>query len=311
MAEPKGGLDLYVTKFRDGKWSAPVAMSFVNTEKDDQYVSVTGLGRYLLRDSKGSRKNELVEYLIPDDLRPKGLMKIDGKVLDEQGQPLQAYLSLFDIQTGKRVFNGRPDSDGRFLLYAMEGSRYDLSIDPEHGNKTFFSKTFDLTTDRIPQVEKVQAVLKTLVPDDELILNGISFRENSSEIDMASSDRELKRFTRMVISNPGLKFEVQVLFEGYQEDSLQSQPDLTEMVVDTVYWKFVDIDTMGQLYERDTASVKVTYHNDRTVQQAQAIIDYLVSNGANANNIAGFANAVPALLPESKKTVVKARVIKM
>lgn len=311
MGDTKGGMDLYVTRFRNGNWTTPLAMTFANTEKDDQYVTVTGLGRYLLRDAPGARKNELVEYLIPDDVRPKGMMKIDGKVTDEQGKPLMAYISLFDIRTGERVYNGRPDLDGTFLLYAMEGSRYELSIDPEHGNRTFFSKDFDLTTDKIPQVEKVQAVLKPIMPEDELVLSGVTFQENSAVIDLESSDRELKRFARAVTSNPDLKFEVQVVLEGYQEDSIPSSPDLTEILIDTVHWKYVDIDTSGQLFERDTVSIKVTYHNDRTTRQAQSIIDYLISSGANTNNIAGFANALPAMIPENKKTVVKARITKM
>jgi len=307
----KGGMDLYVTRFSNGNWSNPVPMSFANTEKDDQYVSVSALGRYLLRDAPGARKSEAVEYLIPDDLRPKGMMKIDGKVTDEQGQPLVAYIALFNTQTGARVYNGRPDRDGTFLLYAMEGSHYELSIDPEHGNKTFYSKTFDLTTDKIPQVEKVHAVLKSVMPEDELMLGGITFQENSAVIDLESSDRELKRFARLVTSNPDLKFEVQVLLEGYQEDSIPSSPDLTEMMIDTVHWKYVDIDTLGQLFERDTVSIKVKYHNDRTVRQAQSIIDYLISSGAKTGNIAGIASAMPAIVPENKKTLVKARVVKM
>jgi hypothetical protein len=311
MGDSKGGMDLYVAKFRNGKWSAPVSLTFANTEKDDQYVSITGLGRYLLRDSPGARKSELVEYLIPDDLRPKGMMKIDGRVSDEQGQPLAAYISLFDMNTGERVYNGRPDRNGTFLLYAMEGRQYELSIDPEHGDKNFFSKVFDLTTDKIPQVEKVQAVLKPIMPDDELVLTGITFQENSAVIDLEASDRELKRFARVVTSNPDLKFEVQVVLEGYQQDSIPSSPDLTEMLIDTVQWKFVDIDTLGQLFERDTVSIKVTYHNDRTGRQAQSIINYLISSGANTNNIAGSAHAIPALMPENKRTLVKARVIKM
>lgn len=311
MGDAKGGMDLYTSKFRDGTWTNPVPLAFVNTEQDDQYVSVTGLGRYLLRDSPGARKNELVEYLIPDELRPKGLMKIDGKVSDEQGRPLMAYISLFDRQTGERVYNGRPNRDGSFLIYAMEGNQYELSVDPEHGSRSFYSEVFDLTTGRIPQVEKVHAVLKPPMPDDELVLSGISFREDSGEIDLKSSERELKRLARLVTSNPGLRFEVEVLFEGYEEDSLQSSPDLTEMMLDTVHWKYIDIDTLGQLYERDTTSVKVMWHNDRTPRQAQSIIDYLVTNGASADNIAGLARTVPATLPESRKTLVKARVARM
>ena len=43
----------------------------------------------------------------------------------------------------------------------------------------------------------------------------------------------------------------------------------------------------------------------------QSIIDFLLANGASADNIAGLANAVPATLPENRKTLVKARIAKM
>lgn len=310
MENSKGGMDLYVTRLREGDWTTPVPLDFVNTERDDQYVSVAGLGRYLLRDAPGARKSELVEYLIPDELRPKGMMKIEGTVVDETGQPLQGYVSLVDIGTGERVYNGRPGGDGTFLLYAMEGGRYELGIDPEHGNKTYFSKIFDLTTGPIPQVERVHAVLKPIQPGDEWALPGISFREHSAEIDLISSQRELQRLVRAVTSNPDMHFEVEVALTGYQEDSLQSHPDLTELKVDTVHWMYIDIDSLGQLYERDTASVTWVFHNDRTQEQVDAVISYLVSHGADEGQLSGYVSAFPAALPEERRTTVRARAAK-
>ena len=47
MAGGKGGMDLYLTRFTNNTWSNPVPLDFVNTDKDDQYVSAAGLGRYL------------------------------------------------------------------------------------------------------------------------------------------------------------------------------------------------------------------------------------------------------------------------
>lgn len=311
MSDNKGGMDLYITRFANNAWTQPVALTFVNTDKDDQYVSVSGLGRYLLRDSPGARKSELIEYLIPEDIRPKGMMKIEGKVSDEQGQPVLGYISLVDLVSGQRVFNGRPDGDGTFLLYAKEGSRYELSVDPEHGDKTYYSRVVDLTVDPIPQVQKVNAVLKSLKPDDEWILDAVSFREHSSEINLDSSERELKRFVRMATGNPDLKFEIQVLFEGYLEDSLRSDADLTEVRIDTIPSVYVDIDSLGQLFERDTVKVRTTYHNDRTAGQVQAIIDYLVSAGVDGGRLAGYVNVMPAITPANRKTVIKARVLRM
>lgn len=308
MSNHKGGMDLYVAKLQGGSWSIPVALDFVNTEKDDQYISVAALGRYLLRDSPGARKNELVEYLIPEEDRPQGMMKIDGKVVDPDGMPLPAYISIVDLVSGKRIYNGRPNRDGSFLVYAMEGSRYELSVDPEHADKTYFTRIFDLTTGIIPQVEKVNAVLKPIRPGDEITLEGITFKASTGELDIAASEGELKRFVRVVTSNPNFKFELAVLFQGYQEDSIQSAEDLTEVRYDSVHSLYIDIDSLGQLFERDTMQLKTIYHNNRTPQQLQSIIEHLVSKGAHENSLTGFVNATPATLPDNKKTVVKARI---
>jgi hypothetical protein len=302
----KGGMDLYVSKFRDGNWTDPLPLDFVNTEKDDQYISVAALGRYLLRDTPGPRKNELVEFLIPNELRPKGQMKLEGKVTDPAGAPIPAYLSLTDLMTNKRVFNGRPNPDGSFLIYITEGSRYELAIDPEQNNVTFFGKVFDLTTDKTPQVEKLNATLKPLTPGDEIILERITFKPNSSELDLSQSANELKKLLRTINGNPGSKFEIQVMLTGYQEDSIQSIPDLTEVIYDSILTQYDDIDSLGQLYKRDTVVVKTTFHNDRTLRQAQAIIDYLTQQGASAGSLSMFGNAIPATLPEERKTIVKA-----
>ena len=117
----KGGMDLYVTRLQNGEWSEPVAMDFVNTDKNDQFVSVAALGRYILRESKGTRGNyELTEYLIPKELRPRGLMKVEGKITDENNGVTPAYISITDLNTMRRIYNGRPASDGTYLVYLTE-----------------------------------------------------------------------------------------------------------------------------------------------------------------------------------------------
>jgi Tol biopolymer transport system component len=306
MASTKGGMDLYQTKFINDAWTTPVALDYINTDKDDQYISVSALGRYVLRDTPSAKKiNELVEFLIPNELRPRGMMKIEGRITDTNNAPAAAYLSVIDLSNNKRFYSGRPAADGSYLLYLMEGTKYEMSVDPEQSNMTYYSKQFDLRTDKIPQREKVNVTLKTPVPGDELPLDLVKFEPNSSKLD-ASSDTELKRLVRLVKANPALRFEIQVLLNGYEEDSVQVSPDLTEMVVDSILSQFDDIDTLGQLYKRDTIMVKTRYHNDRTFKQAQAIITYLSSQGIETSRLTYFGNAIEAILPENKKLTIKA-----
>jgi hypothetical protein len=303
----KGGMDLYLAKFSNGNWTAPTPLEFVNTAKDDQYITVNALGRYLIKDSPGTRKNEFVEYLIPNEIRPKGVTKINGSIVDPAGAPTPAYISVIDLATKKRVYNGRPLNDGSFLFYLTEGGSYELSVDAEQGNYTYFSKQFDLTVDKIPQAEKVNVVLKPIGAGDEIALDVVKFKPNSSEID-PSSYEALKRLVRLMKQAPALKFQIQVMLTGYKEDTIRSTPDLTEIISDSVKTKFDDIDSLGQLYKRDTVLVKTTFHNDRTLKQATTIVNYLISQGADANNLTIFGNAIEATIPDNRKTVVKAAV---
>lgn len=306
MPGSKGGMDLYVTRFRDGGWTDPIALDFVNTDKDDQFVTATALGRYLIKDTPGARKyNELVEFLIPADLRPKGMMKVEGKVTDPASASVPAYITVVDLANGKRVFSGRPGADGSYMLYLMEGTKYELSIDPEQSNLSYYTRLFDLTTDKTPQMERVNAVLKQPDVGDELSLDRVEFKPNTAILE-SYSETELKRLSRIVKANPQLKFEIQVMLHGYEMDSTLSNPDLTEVTIDSIRTQVDDIDTLGQLTKRDTVLARTIYHNDRTPKQAQSIIEYLSRQGTEPSRFTYFVNAIPAPVPGEKKLVIKA-----
>ncbi|MBT1685212.1 hypothetical protein [Dawidia soli] len=306
----KGGMDLYMSRLRNGSWSAPVPLDFVNTAEDDQYISVAALGRYLLKEASGARNNrEITEFLIPDNLRPKGIMKLEGKVSDASGAVVPAYISVSDMSTGKRIYSSRPANDGSYYIYLPEGTRYELSVDPEQSQVSYFSRQLDLTGDKVPQKEKINVVLKQPAIGDEIVLDAVQFKATSSTL-QPSSDNALKQLARFIKANPGFKFEIQVLLSGYVEDAARSSADLTEVSIDSIHTKYDDIDSLGQLYKRDTIMVKKLFHNDRTPAQAQAIIDYLVAQGASQGSLTYFVNAIPATMPENKKLTVKAVVRK-
>ena len=233
------------------------------------------------------------------------MMKLDGKVTDATGASVPSYISVIDLKTNKRVFSGRPGTNGSFLVYLMEGSQYEVAIDPEQSNITYFTKQYDLTSDKIPQGEKINAVLKPLSAGDELPLEGVRFLPASSNLDPSSFD-DLKRLTRVMKANPQFKFEIQVLLNGYYEDTIKSNPDLTEVFYDTLAMPIQDIDSLGQLYMRDSIEVRSTFHNDRTLKQAQSVINYLITQGANSSSMTVFGNAIEAVRPEERKTTVKA-----
>jgi WD40-like Beta Propeller Repeat len=303
----RGAMDLYLSRLKDGEWTKPVPLDFVNSADNDQFVSVNAVGRYLLRDAPGKRKREMVEYLIPPNLRPKGLMRVDGKISGSTADVAAAYISITDLVKKKRIYSGRPNRDGSFKLFLLEGSEYEVSVDPEQSNFNFYSRKFDLTGDSIEQVVKLSTELKPVMRGDEIELDQVEFKENSAEL-VPEAENELKRVIRLMNGNPDLEFEIQVMMAGYVEDSIQSLPDMTEVLYDSSWTKLDDIDSLGQLYQRDTLVVNIRYNNDRTVEQAQNVVAYLIEQGVKESSLSYFANARPLLDDEEKNILVKVRV---
>ena len=295
-------MDLYETKLIQGQWTNPVALDFANTPNDDQYVSATSVGRYLMRDFAEQRTSELVEILFPVEVRPKGVMKIQGTVAGPE-DPSSSTVSILNKKDQGRVFSAKPGKDGAFIAYLREGGVYHLFIDPEKDNGTYFSKSFDLTGDKFKILERVNAELKPPSSGDEIELAGISFKANSSELD-AFSSQELRRLIKMMKANSGKSFSVLVTLDGYQMDSIRSSPDLTEVIGDTVRIPVkykIDSVTTGI---RDSVVVKTTYHNNRTLLQAKALGDYLFNMGIAEGRLACSGKVQPETIPGNRKTIV-------
>lgn len=299
----KGGMDLYVTKFKNNAWSNPLPIDVVNTEKDDQYVSMQANGRYVLKEAPGKYKSEIVEYLLPDELRPRGVMKVDGFIKDATGKPASAYISVFDLYNKKRILNARPEADGSFFFFLLEGNAYELSIEHELGAYTFYSKQYDLMHNDVLRNDKVNVTLKPLSAGDELILDGLRFTPHSLDLDN-NAESDLRRLTRLIKSVP-FDFELQVLLSGYLEDSVQTSPDLTELMIDSTNVVLQRVDSLGQFSTVDSLVVKTRYHNDRTQKEANVIIEKLVASGIDAGRLTMFVNARQEDIVENRKTVIK------
>ena len=285
----KGGMDLFITKKSGTDWSKPVPLDFVNTEKDDQYVSANSLGRYLVKDAPTKTGTELVDVLFPTDIKPHAVMKVQGKV-EGPANLASPYITLYDAKTQAKLVNTRPTKDGAFTLYLIEGNVYNIVIDPEEDNFNFYSHRFDLTSEKISTLEKLTAVLKPVAAGDAIELAGVNFKTHSSEMDEASKT-ELRKVARLVNGSPSLKFDVEVSLYGFKQDSMQVDQDLTEIVSDTIR-----LDS--------TYTVKNTYHNDRTQQQALEIVNYLIEQGVSSSRILP-ANKVYDAVPEERKTIVR------
>ncbi len=306
----KGGLDLYMTTLEGGSWSKPIAMDFLNTAEDDQFISIPAKGQYMYTSIKDNRDNELVELLIPEEFQPTKVMRIKGKVVDKlTGEPINANLIVFNIESRDRLWNDKIGDKGEFALVLNEGNNYDFSIAHDNQQYMFYSKLYALEKigNRDKQTLKIELAPIAVGDVHEA---DIIFKPYSSELDDLSTF-ELRRLADLTRRNPTLQFEIQVHQNQYIEDSVVSNPDLTEVFTDSVLVeKEVIVPVLDSLASNNVDSVLIdeadsveyddapitmkkvkvwvkrnTYHNDRTQQQGEAIKSYLVERGGKADNI--------------------------
>lgn len=303
----KGGMDLFITR-RDGDtWTSPIPLDFVNTPGNNQFVSATSTGRYLMTELPGKMgSTELVQMLFPPEVKPKGVMKIEGRVRGLT-PPTAAYIGVFDNDTRTKINTTRPDKDGLFIVYLKEGGHYSINVDPEQDKYTFFSKDYDLTEGRINTMDKLDVTLKAPAPGDELLLSQVSFKPYSAELE-ESSKSQLDKVSRMMKANAGMRFTIEVALYGFRRDSVQSDRELTEITHDTIRYQITSTQTdstgLQTTRTRDSVVVKATYHNDQTVEQALEVVNYLIAQGAPATGITPSSFVFEAV-PEERRTRVK------
>ncbi len=299
----KGGMDLYFTRFRKGEWSKPQALDFANTAENDQYVTATAAGMYLLKDAHGQHSSELVELLFPAEVRPKGTLRVEGFV-EGPADLSSPFVTVYSLTDQSRSFSTRPAKNGMFVAYMNYGSQYELSIEPELDNYTFYSRQYDLRGDGTPMIDRVQAALAPVASGDALDLNGIQFDPQSSTLTLSSA-QEVRRLSRFINGNPDKSFAIEVTLHGYLQDTLRSNADLTEIVYDTTripVTYFVDSVTTAT---RDSIVVKARYHNDRTLKQAKAIESTLVKEGSPPARLASSGKAFEEAIIEKRKALIR------
>lgn len=314
----KGGLDLFMTKKLGDNWSDPVPMDFINTPQNDQFISIPSKGRYLYTSMKDDRVFHITQVLIPEEFQPKKVMRVQGTVTDKQtGEPVNAMLTVFNIDLRDRLFNEKIGAKGEFSLVMNEGSHYDLALTGDDQTYMYYSKIYALDEIGNRDKQSLRIQLEPMAAGNEYE-TAIRFKEYSSEIDDLSTF-ELRRLADLTRRNSNMKFELDIYQNNYKEDSVLSDEDLTELIVDSVYTEkdVVDtisvasavskIDSLGLsglqvdslLTQMNEAPIKdslvhskvreleirKTYHNDRTEKQAEAVKAYLVERGANPDNI--------------------------
>jgi hypothetical protein len=204
--EGSQGMDYYMTRFDGSEWSTPVALTFINTEKDDGPLSITPAGRSVFTALPGARKMELAEVMFPAELKPGTVLRVNGNIGGLTDLSAM-YLSVYDSATGKQLRSVRPDAAGGFNIFLRYGSSYIFYADPADNHLPFFRKVYDLTSGQGQVIEKLSIEVTPVQSGSTFDLGLISFLENTAPA--ASSVPVLNRVIRLLQANPQISFQVQ------------------------------------------------------------------------------------------------------
>ena len=279
------GFDLYMTRKTGNSWSQPKPLAFVNTSADDIHVSATAQGRYLLKSNRESRNSELFEYYFSEETRPARILRVEGKILSPDNKAADVNVNIFDLKNNRRISAAKVNEAGTLIVFLKEGVHYELSIEPKNPAHSYHSVRYDLRDLDGPATEKFEVKIGPVYHGDTLTLNGIGFRAYSHVME-ETSDLELRRLSRLMLENPDYSFEVGAYQYNYLEDSVLSVPDLTELILDTVYFeKEVFVDSLNRAVTIDSISIHYTYHNDRSSKQARSVVNALIAYGVPEQQI--------------------------
>jgi hypothetical protein len=334
----KGMLDLYMTKLEEDTWSQPKALSFINTNQNDEYVSIPARGDIIYYSGVYKDQYQIYQGIIPEEFRASKVMMLTGTVAynDNMKPSDDVLVQAFDLSTGIVFTSTRLNKgDQSFSIFLPEGSLYDVSVFPQNGNHTYYSQIYDLTNMHISRKEEISVSLSALAQGVSMPLSTIRF-EDYSAILAQDSNIEIKRILGFLKKNSGVRLEIGAYVDTVFTDSIQTN-DLTEVIVDTVFFEIqkesklrkgkskkkdsddsllendsindvddnniVASDSMNieilspgdsiralgfELFE-ETKTIEIyiklnnTYHNDRTQQQAEALMNKLIAAGVPDN----------------------------
>jgi Tol biopolymer transport system component len=258
----KGRLDLYQSTLEYGTWSEPQPLSFINTEENDEFISVPARGDIIYFSDKYRDQYNIYKAIIPEEFRSQKVLMVTGKVNYSDGKkPAEDVLiQAFVAETGEVFTTTRlRENDNSFTIFLPEGASYDVSAFPQKGGHTYFAKIIDLENMLISRKEEMEINLGAVLPGLTLPLSTIRFGEYSADLSV-ESEVEIKRIVGFMKKNPGLKLEIGAYIDAVYTDSIPSS-DLTEVITDTVLFHVNKPDST-----LDEEPIIESYDNDKLIE---------------------------------------------
>ncbi len=226
-----GNYDLYESKVNtDGEWSDPEPLTFLNTQQDDQLVTVPAEGKILYFNSG----NDLWSYPIPEKFQPQKTIMVQGIIKDaDSGKGIGAEISVSDKATTGEVMTLHSNEEtGRYSLVVQTGKNYQVEIrKPGYSVNTFALDLRPVTKYKVISKDAglfhtVKLELKAQDADLSLPLpaNITVINRNTGNTVFSGKLDTLKNFLRMELPLGGV-YEIKGSLENFSSQSLEINLD--------------------------------------------------------------------------------------
>jgi outer membrane protein OmpA-like peptidoglycan-associated protein len=206
-----GGKDIFLTRWRNGSWSAPVNLGYPvnsNLNEDGLTVEISGERAWFASARDPLRGRDIYFFTLPDSLRPDPVSYLKGLISDATtGKKLPADVTLTDLKTRKivrRIY--QEENDGDFLVCLPSGINYGVSINRK--GYLFASENVSLVqgfTKERPRNEQFR--LQPVAPGALTTLKNIFFETDSWQL-LEESQSQLGEMELFMKQNPGVVMEV-------------------------------------------------------------------------------------------------------
>jgi hypothetical protein len=269
-----GGYDIYKTvQHTDGSWEEPVPYSFINTAKDERYVSVPAGGGLIYHSAptKTGTGLDVVRTKIPDELQPDKVTLLQGSVKNASNNLVLAPKVVVTNTSNNKSITYTGSADGSYTAVVPQDNIYDVAIMATDGGFSFKSLLFKPSKQAKFEEKIVDAKLTPNKPGTIIPLNNIAFVNNTDSLENYSMT-EINRLFIMMKSSITMRVEIGVHTNDIEQDTIAGKW-LTASVNDTI-GTYLDSATGHDMYR-----IRTIYSSDNTKNQAKMIASILIKKG--------------------------------
>lgn len=229
-----GGLDVFYSQKTEEGWGAPKNLGrSLNTAKDEFGYLFSARGKKAFFSSnriKGKGEQDIYKVEYEEDLFPSNLCVLSGRVLDEQGLPLEATVVLVDLHAQEAFVETSSNfNTGKFQWPLESGKEYGVRVERE--GYVFSSKNVSIPINSGYLENVYEVVLSKVEAKSIIVLGNVFFDVGESSLDFKSRN-ELFRLGQFLKDND--KIEIEVSGHTDNQGSEESNQLLSEKRAESV-----------------------------------------------------------------------------